>query len=318
MRDLPRDVLIHILIRLPAKSLGQFKSVCKYWFSLISSADFVKLHHHQAISNTSTNHSRVFIMSCYSLHSANFASLSCYEGFNDDDTSAIVTLNNPLEKEPPTHNYELMGSCYGLIYFLLKNDCILLWNPTTQEKRLIPDSSTSFSDGTRFYGLGYDLKKDDYKMVRACHSISSKSISSEVFNLKTGSWRTVQVSRIDINRPEEIETFSNGAVHWLVKSVCGSDKTDTILSFDMKEEIFKEIVLPNFTRSESAVFVDLGDLKGCLYAVYGGDNGVDLNFWVMKEYGVESSWSMMIRLNCVEFDSDYYMWPVCFTHEGML
>ncbi|GKD67666.1 hypothetical protein Tco_1321756, partial [Tanacetum coccineum] len=62
-------------------------------------------------------------------------------------------------------------------------------------------------------------------------------------------------------------------------------------------------------------FVDLGDLKGCLYAVYGGDDSVDLDFWVMKEYGVENSWSMIIRLNCVEFGSDYSLWPVCFTHE---
>ncbi|GJZ34230.1 F-box domain containing protein [Tanacetum coccineum] len=152
-------------------------------------------------------------------------------------------------------------------------------------------------------------------MLRATHSISSKSISSEVFSLKTGSWRTVQVSHIDINRPDKIESFSNGAVHWLVRTVCDSDKLYTILSFDMKEETFKETALPNITRSEYTGFVDLGDLKGCLYAVYGGDDSVDLDFWVMKEYGVENSWSMIIRLNCVEFGSDYSLWPVCFTHE---
>ena len=121
MRDLPRDVLIHILIRLPAKSLGQFKSVCKYWFSLISSADFVKLHHRLAILDI--DHSRVLIESTYSLHSVSFTSLSCYyEGFDDDDANAIVSLNYPFEKESVVS--KLRGSCYGLIYFVCYNECV--------------------------------------------------------------------------------------------------------------------------------------------------------------------------------------------------
>ncbi|PWA84563.1 F-box domain-containing protein [Artemisia annua] len=317
MPDLPSEVLIDILLRLPTKSIGQFKSVCKYWFSLISSADFVKLHHHQAIIDTNKNHSRVFIAYAHLLHSVNFASSACYEGYNvDDDTNAVVTLNDPFEKE--SVDGKLMGSCYGLIYHVCYDDCILLWNPTTQEMRLIPDKSTSFSDGTRFYGLGYDLINDEYKMVRACHSISSKSISSEVFDLKSDSWRTVQVSHMDINSPDEIGILSNGAVHWLVRHSDDSDKHDTILSFDMKDEIFIETALPNVpnvTTIELIGFTSLGDLKGFLYAVYGGCEGVDADVWVMKEYGAVDSWSKIIRLTWAEFGCDYGISPVCFIHE---
>nr|GEY27228.1 hypothetical protein [Tanacetum cinerariifolium]GEY99599.1 hypothetical protein [Tanacetum cinerariifolium]GEZ02213.1 hypothetical protein [Tanacetum cinerariifolium] len=313
MPDLPRNVLIDILLRLPSKSLGQFKSVCKYWLSLISSENFVKSHHHKAIFDTKTNHSRLFIASTHSFHSVNFASSSCYEGFDDDDTNAIVSLNDPFEKESVVS--KLRGSCYGLIYFVCYNDCILFWNPTTHRTRLIPDLSTSFSDGTRFYGLGYDLITDDYKMVCAFHSISSKSISSEVFNLKNGSWKTVQACHIDINNPDEIGIFSNGAVHWLVRHCDDLNKNDIILSFGMKEEVFIETALPNVTRAEHTGFTCLGDLKGWLYAVYGGSDGVDMDVWVMKEYGVVNSWMKIIRLNWVEFDCDYGMSPLCFIHE---
>ncbi|KAD5508911.1 hypothetical protein E3N88_16614 [Mikania micrantha] len=170
MSDLrfPRDILMDILSRLPAKSLGKLKLVSKYWLSLISSADFIKFHHHRALFDTNTNHSRVFIMSTFSMHSVNYESPSCYEGIDDDDAKAIISLNDPLQKE--SVGEKELGSCYGLIFFVCFNDCILLWNPTTQTNRLIPDPLTT---GSSFYGLGYDFSIDDYKMVRGSRSISS-------------------------------------------------------------------------------------------------------------------------------------------------
>lgn len=303
----PHDVLVNILSRLPARSLGQFKSVCKYWLCLISSESFVKLHHHQALYDTNTNHSRVFIISTHSMHSVDYESPACYEGF-DVDAEGIVSLNDPLKKEAVGE--KLWGSCYSLIYFVCFNECILLWNPTTQKTRLIPDPLMTSSDGTLFYGLGYDFSTDDYKMVRASCSISSRSISFEVFNLKTGYWKMGQAVHINIDNPDEIGIFSNGSIHWLVRHSGGSDKREKVLSFDIKDEIFIETSLP-----DGGGFSFLGDMKGCLYAVCGGD-GADVDVWVMKEYGVESSWTKVIKLNWVEFSCDYGMWPVCFTQDN--
>ncbi|KAK1435364.1 hypothetical protein QVD17_01125 [Tagetes erecta] len=314
---LPRDILIDILSRLPAKSLGRLKSVSKYWLFLISSADLIKLHHNRALFDTNTIHSRVFIMSTHSMHSVNYASPSCYEGVDDsDDAKAIISLKDPLQKE--SVGEKELGSCYGLIFFVCFDDCILLWNPTTQKTRLIPDPLTPFSDGTRFYGLGYDFSIDDYKMVRGFRSASSNFLSSQVFNLKTGSWRTVQLTQININKPDEIGSISNGALHWIVRHKShngGFNKQETILSFDIKDEFFLEIILPTDNeRNEHSGFWSLGDIKGCLYAVYGGD-GVDMDVWVMKEYGVESSWSKVIKLEWCRLYCDYGTTPVCFTHE---
>ncbi|XP_071735730.1 F-box/kelch-repeat protein At3g23880-like [Rutidosis leptorrhynchoides] len=305
MSHLPDDILVNILSRLPAKSLGQFKSVCKCWFSLISSENFVNLHQHHAICDIHTNHSRVFIMSNNSMHSVNYESPSCYEGV-DDDAESIVSLNNPLTKEAVGE--KLLGSCYSLIFFVCFDECILLWNPTTQKTRLIPDPI--MTDGTPFYGLGYDFSTNDYKMVRASCSISSKSISFGVFNLKTGYWKMGQATHIDIeDNPDEIGIFSNRSLNWLVRHSAGFNKLEIILSFDMRDEIFTIFSLP-----DCGGFSCLGDMKGCLYAVSGGD-GADADIWVMKEYGLESSWSKVIKLNFSEFYCDYEMWPVCFTLE---
>ncbi|XP_071735740.1 F-box/kelch-repeat protein At3g23880-like [Rutidosis leptorrhynchoides] len=307
MSHLPHDILVNILSRLPAKSLGQFKSVCRYWFSLISSETFVKLHHHQALNDIHTNHSRIFIMSNHSMHSVDYESPACYEeGVDDDDAKGFVSLNNPLTEEAVGER--LLGSCYSFIYFVCYNQCILLWNPTTQKTRLIPDPS--MTDGDPFYGLGYVFSTDDYKMVRASCCISSKSISFDVFNLNIGYWKMGQASDIDIDDPDLIEIFFNGSLNWLVRYRGDHDKRAKVLSFDMKYEIFKVTTLP-----DCGAFFSLGDMKGCLYAVCGGD-GADMEIWVMKEYGAESSWSKVIKLNSIEFHCGYQLWPVCFTKEG--
>ncbi|KAI3930854.1 hypothetical protein MKW92_012096, partial [Papaver armeniacum] len=41
---LPNDVFLEILMCLPVKSLLRFKSVCKSWYALIKSSDFIHRH----------------------------------------------------------------------------------------------------------------------------------------------------------------------------------------------------------------------------------------------------------------------------------
>ncbi|KAK9072447.1 hypothetical protein SSX86_008881 [Deinandra increscens subsp. villosa] len=337
---LPHDIVIDILLRLPAKSLGRFKSVSKFWLSLISSADFIKSHVHRAVSDTNTNHTRVVMRSTHSLHSVNFESPSCYKDIDDDDhdydygygygydydddTKDIISLNDPSQTEKEMVAEKGWGSCYGLVCFLCYNGCIALWNPTTQKTRFTPRPLTPFRNGSQFYGLGYDFSINDYKLVRCFQSDYSYPITSEVFNLKTGSWRTVPPPRITspvwtaIHEPDAIGSFSNGAIHWIRKHkpVNSEKRETTILTFDIKNEVFSEILLPNGGKSEQRGFFSLGDLKGCLYAVYEGYFGVDMDVWVMKEYGVESSWSKVIKLDWTRFSCSYYMDPVCFTHDG--
>ncbi|KAK9285496.1 hypothetical protein L1049_024690 [Liquidambar formosana] len=92
----------------------------------------------------------------------------------------------------------------------------------------------------------------------------------------------------------------NGAAHWLAFYPIGLGK-NLIVSFDMGDEVFREIMLPEgidggdlWTRDNSvAVFGE------CLSFVqhdqsFGNDSCC---IWVMKEYGVVKSWVKQISID---------------------
>ena len=51
MEKLPEELLMEILSRLPVKYLLRFRSVSKYWFSLIQNPSFISLNHNRAQNN---------------------------------------------------------------------------------------------------------------------------------------------------------------------------------------------------------------------------------------------------------------------------
>ncbi|KAI8558420.1 hypothetical protein RHMOL_Rhmol04G0091700 [Rhododendron molle] len=53
--------LIEILVRLSVASLLRFKSVCKPWFSLITSPSFVTKHLNQSITNSERNGDKLLV-----------------------------------------------------------------------------------------------------------------------------------------------------------------------------------------------------------------------------------------------------------------
>lgn len=57
MASLPEDVLIEILSRLPVKSLIRFRRVCKIWYDLLKSLNFISKH----VKNYNVNHSHLVV-----------------------------------------------------------------------------------------------------------------------------------------------------------------------------------------------------------------------------------------------------------------
>ncbi|KAK3437513.1 hypothetical protein EUGRSUZ_C02180 [Eucalyptus grandis] len=106
--DLPEEILIQILLKLPVKSLVRFRCVSKSWDSLITHPSFVSLHLRHAMAG----HDRsVILLRHYSLTQRKERNTLYLDG---ESFLEHQELEFPLK----THDtYYLAGSCNGLLCF---------------------------------------------------------------------------------------------------------------------------------------------------------------------------------------------------------
>ncbi|KAK9287861.1 hypothetical protein L1049_016303 [Liquidambar formosana] len=305
MPTLPHDIIVDILLRLPVKSLLRFKCVCELWDCLISSTQFVKMHLNQATRDVNNKRQRCLV-SIDPPQSVDFEA-------DGDDDDATVMFDNLLGIYPK-HERMFVGSANGLVCLVIDVFYIILWNPSTREVNLLPKPKylkklpkpgkeldgfygLCLDDLDLNFGLGYDSSIDDYKVLRLIPPFSRRFVKTkaEIFTLKTNSWRKIRNIHPSACLFNGAGTFSNGSLHWLVNHVTDEDQLkSTIISFDLATEKFQEVVpLPDHDDSSSKDFRVLG---GCLSVLYQCANSFEV--WVMKEYGVKTSWTKLVTIPC--------------------
>lgn len=224
----------------------------------------------------------------------------------------------PLDLRSPMeivyHRLRIVGSCYGLVCLDL-GVCgdFFIWNPSTGECSKLPDPPSPL--GKRYSpGFGYDSSSEDYKLVLVTYHPITKSCGNEnkfrktnyhmvaIFSLKSNSWRFEQFDAPvgylrEWSWAYTESAFLNGAIHW--RSYKGPGLVgNSITAFDLAKETFYLIPYPNHHRMLRTCNTGVGVLGGCLCLILTnkGDNS-RFELWVMKEYGVETSWSMILLLN---------------------
>ncbi|XP_059627631.1 F-box/kelch-repeat protein At3g06240-like [Cornus florida] len=274
--SLPEPILVEILSKLPVKSLLRFKCVSKSWRSLISDSPFMKKHLNQslALTKSSFETQRLLIATIrppYRLYTASFRS-SMFE--IDVEKIKFLFPNNPVHPR-----CSVVGSGNGLICmevdFLSKpiEDFwfIYIFNPSTREFMQIPDR-----EFPRNFGFGYDHCSDDCKLVK----ITDNSVY--VYSVSVGSWRKVQdfPEYNDGLIASEPMVELNGVIHWI--SLLPKFE---IVAFSLADEKLWMIAMPPcYTEFEAFRFTVF---QGCLCVMPQGDHA----YWIMKEYGVEESWT---------------------------
>ncbi|KAJ4826236.1 hypothetical protein Tsubulata_032293 [Turnera subulata] len=304
--NIPEDVIVSILSKLPAKSLMRFRCVSRSWDRLITSSAFINRH----LSSTNrTNNLLLFIVSeCI------FDPYFLYPGEHFPEICGEELYCPFRSRETSSFGVKKVGSCRGVIclcddtegYF----DRFTLWNPSIRRTVFVPEPTITFRSHGRHItsqGFGYDSSSNDYKLVRLVYS-SSIDIDYgkeplpplvEVYSLKSGSWRMVPSDvKLNLDRNKGC-AFMNGACHWLAHS--WDLPGDRILSFDMSSEVFGEILIPDCVHS-SGSFTDVADFGGYLTLVP-SVLGNQLPIWVMKQYGNVESWTKLFTIN-VEIDSE--------------
>ena len=255
--SIPNHLAPSILSNLPIKSLKRFECVRKSWTLLFQTPYFISLFHRRFFSN---NHS-------YSYYDD--TSILLYQAINDNkpvlyslsgerfENRAKLDWPNPLHEDYP--KFEISGSSsineiFCLISYFQPNIRVVLWNPATQEFKVVPTSPIEFESDMNLeinkHGFGYDCVRDDYKVIRRVLCFPKSDINVimpedttydpfwEIYSLRSNSW-----SKIEFDFPVDFEekgVFLDGVFPWwgLNEIIDDEDDEAYLLSFDLSIEVF--------------------------------------------------------------------------------
>ncbi|KAK8937774.1 F-box/kelch-repeat protein [Platanthera guangdongensis] len=113
---IPDDVIPEILVKLPARSVGRFRCICKSWLSITTNLPFIRAH---------TQHNR-FTNQSLIVEGLNTSSEGNYLASVDSNTDLGITLS----KLHGMRYHEVIASCDGLLYISIFYDEYII-NPLT-------------------------------------------------------------------------------------------------------------------------------------------------------------------------------------------
>ncbi|CAI9117801.1 OLC1v1019286C1 [Oldenlandia corymbosa var. corymbosa] len=300
-RNLPEELIFEILSRLPAKSLGRFKSVSKPWRSLISSSNFIKTHFRTACGSDDLDHKtiifKLLLNSPGRFSDVKQCSLSSVVAPGEAFTSAELSDSDYLMKDTG-NSFRIVGSCDGFVCISVDDGKdLFLWNPCIKKSKKLRDS---YIENRLFrndvLGFGYDELNDDYKAVRLCVHVPSGHVTEvRVYSLRNDSWRPVGLGKDVLRAGSHSGQYANGNLHW-VMAIYGVISWK-FLSFDLASETFVEIEWPS--SKEGLDDWSVGTLRSCLCVLYDYERSyVDL--WIMKEHGVKDSWTKLVSVPYID------------------
>ncbi|XP_073272719.1 F-box/kelch-repeat protein At3g23880-like isoform X1 [Primulina huaijiensis] len=283
--NLPQEIITEVFLRFPVKSLLRFRCVSKSWHSVISSPQFRKTHLEISTKNNIYSHKNLIFGS--GPPPTVFYTCSLYPKVDEDHYMDTVSFDYPLSD--PDDEIRIVGSCNGLICVALDPSNVILWNPATRKYRELPVSGvTMFS---RSYGFGYDVFNDDYKVSCIDHNPAADPAQVHIYSLGNDLWTSMDWSHGKVY--DDPGVFFHGAVHWKVYYDDFRGDWDVIAQ-NLTTETCSNVALP-VPRIGSGVEVKLGVSRGLLCAFH--DRGSYMDIWVLKEYGVQGSWIIMVSFS---------------------
>ncbi|XP_065632139.1 F-box/kelch-repeat protein At3g23880-like isoform X2 [Quercus suber] len=285
---LPYDVLPDILHGLPVKSLIRFR-----YLDVKPQVERYKLIHEDNDNNDSSS------------------------------SEQIQDLKLPLRSRLLSH-FQLVGSANGL-FCLYDENRFILWNPCIRKYIILPNPSVTGLFPC-YLAFGFDSKTIDYKVVKIAYQSvdigyeGAKPPLVEVYSVSEGSWRVTSAGdsyppRIAIRNWHPQGANLNGAVYfaaidWGDAGFVASDWGDAssiVLSFDLGDEVFRVISLPN-GKFGLDIHILTSEFKGllsliCYESRHMGEQ-YSCSIWVMKEYGIVDSWTKQftIELNMIHWE----------------
>ncbi|XP_030942378.1 F-box/kelch-repeat protein At3g06240-like [Quercus lobata] len=330
MRDqVPYDVVNDIFGRLPVKSLTRFRSVSKTCNSIISDPTFVSTLFNLTLTKSliSTNTHGGYLLYTPTVtadHSSSTSKQLCTVVCNNDRT---LTQVSKFDIPSFPDKFSIVGF-YNSVFCLASYDqdhyhIIYLWNPSIRKFKKLRSTRFLYSAVRVVFGFAFDPKNNDFKVLKLVTFREKKPLAeAEIYTLSTDSWRKdiITMESLRGNEPNfgsivsvlPPSVFCNGALHFIANTC----RHRFILSFDVHDETFHEMMLPLPLRERQnySPSFQLAVFKGLLAVLFFSHGvGCLFHFWVMEKYGVVGSWT---RKCLIPADSPHEFY--CSTDNGEL
>ncbi|OVA10917.1 F-box domain [Macleaya cordata] len=275
--NLPLDIIVDLLSRLPVKSLVRFQIVCKLWNCLIFHPCFIDMH----LLRQDTERP-VYLMKANNrllkTHVQKFRPIYLLRQEKEEQVlDRMVQVYQPSEMDAAY--FSIVDSCNGLVCLTNYYNSICIYNPSTRDYIFLPKNTVR----TLELAFAYDPKSNKYKVFRIFPiqdpPRGSLNVSAyEVFTLGSNSWRRKE--QIPYFPSETKHIKCGGAVHWLF----GGDKKNpnSLLSIDISTEI-PRILHPIPHSIDNTFNPFLIDLHGNLALCMMSKNAKTMEIWVLTQ-----------------------------------
>ncbi|KAJ9551582.1 hypothetical protein OSB04_015627 [Centaurea solstitialis] len=270
MEELPAELKIDILLRLPVKTIIHCKLVCKKWRDLVSDSSFVNLH----LSKS---------------HPTGLVIHRCKD-YEDPGTLEWVEIEDKVDHHRLHYHRPLSVDLkHNLASVLPKSGISHV-------------GSVNVSSPTGEYKVVQAFQR---RMLPKADKPSWMNVlEANVYTLGTCHWRSLDPIPVTYGVTEFHHlcgTFLNNYCHWIVSD-------NQICTFDLDKETFQLFPSPPpaCVKENRLLHVRLAMLKGCLCKLETYNS--HFTIWVMKDYGIKNSWhkEVVIRREiCVDLG-----WPL--------
>ncbi|KZV38143.1 F-box protein-like [Dorcoceras hygrometricum] len=309
--NLPSEILINILSRLPIQTILSCKCVNKQLLCLLSTPEFAASH--LPLSTTGL----LILHYCNYLTSCRVFEFEDELGLQNSNlhSSAVRKFDLNVSMGLPDVCLGVVGSVNGLLCLREWGnsgyDALYVCNPMTREYIALPRIEGSPENSDFFdYGFGVSKMSGQYKVVGYVHRQSYDSQPGPcsdirdyeclVYTVGTRSWRKVQPGAPFEHYDLSFSLFLKGNLHGCVLDYCGS-AVKLIYCFDLESESFKPFLQIPPSQDGAPLAGNLGILDDCLCFLENrsADEGISA-LSVMKEYGVAKSWTEILVISEVE------------------
>ncbi|WCJ32144.1 F-box and associated interaction domains-containing protein [Euphorbia peplus] len=225
--NLPSDIAVRIICKLPIKELLRFTSINKSSYDLIHSKSFVDFYSHHV-----PDPPVIFVKSKPS-------SL-----FHTDANPSDEINFPPLPFQNP--NCQLVSSCNGVVCLHdRRHKRLILWNPYIQKVITLPNPNNTLQG----YVFGLGFVDSDYKVL-----MINQTNEAEVYSLRRNCWKIVANPVPLSNSIDCVECECvKGSMYWM----SSRGNVGVLGVFELKDEVFREIRLPERWNGVDASRLDL-------------------------------------------------------------